>query len=206
MEERGTERTTIGSALAESQRWISETRSDLSPMDPSWAARRDAAAKAGGGQPTRRFPSESDSAASGFGDDLHCPNLLLIVDDDQDDFVLLERALKKAEFTSPISWVQDAGEAMEAVTRFSPLFQNICVVVDIHLPDMDGFELVEAIRGRNLPNLVRFVFVTGNPNPQFRTRVTASGADGFFVKPCRHSDFQEIAHRLVELCPGPTER
>jgi CheY-like chemotaxis protein len=203
MEQRAKQQAAFRSAIAENRRLVSEIHSNLRDLDQLWAARKDAMAKGRDGELARGPRLGSEGVGRFARGEVQSHNLLLVVDDDQDDFVLLERALKKVEAVVPVFWAQDGGEAIDALERFNPLFQNICVVVDIQLPDMSGFELVQAIRARQLPNQVRFVFVTGNPNPQLRTRALNFGADDFFVKPCRHSDFLEIAHRLNELCNEP---
>jgi two-component system, chemotaxis family, chemotaxis protein CheY len=126
--------------------------------------------------------------------------LFLIVDDDQDDLTLLERALKKVEVTASIYWALDGCEAIEALSRFRAKFHTICLVIDIQLPDMNGFELVEEIRGASLCEGLAFVFLTGNSSPLLRTRALGCGADAFFRKPSRHSDLVEIARQLNEIC------
>ncbi len=74
--------------------------------------------------------------------------LFLIVEDDPSDFLLLDRALRKLEVTVRVCWAQSGAEAIETFTRMAAKYSTICVVLDVQLPDMDGFELLEELKAR----------------------------------------------------------
>ena len=56
-----------------------------------------------------------------------------------------------------------------------------CVVLDLHMPDVNGFHVQERIAelGVRLPMLV----ITGHDTPEARTRAIAGGADVYLLKP-----------------------
>jgi FixJ family two-component response regulator len=56
-----------------------------------------------------------------------------------------------------------------------------CLITDIHMPGLSGFELQEQlqIRGYRTP----VIFVTAFPEERLRTRALSSGASGFLSKP-----------------------
>ncbi len=56
-----------------------------------------------------------------------------------------------------------------------------CVVLDLHMPDVHGFQVQERIAelGISLPMLV----ITGHDTPDARTRAIAGGADVYLLKP-----------------------
>ena len=56
-----------------------------------------------------------------------------------------------------------------------------CVILDLHLPGMSGFEVQEALaaRGADVPVVV----LTGNDTPANRSRSLANGARAFLCKP-----------------------
>jgi CheY-like chemotaxis protein len=154
-------------------------------------------------EPINRAFAESTQASQdvhldGGQEDLPA-HLFLIVDDDRDDFFWLDRALKKIDAAGSITWARDGAEGIEALTRLSLQFRQICLVVDIQLPDMDGFQLIEELQNKELCDRVKLVFITGNPNPELRKRAAVCGAEAFFLKPCRNSDYIEIARQLSQL-------
>jgi two-component system, chemotaxis family, chemotaxis protein CheY len=57
------------------------------------------------------------------------------------------------------------------------------LITDLHLPNMDGMELVARVRaspaGAHIPILV----ISGDADPQTPARVLRGGADAFFAKP-----------------------
>ena len=75
-----------------------------------------------------------------------------------------------------------ASTAEEAL-RILDSTEIAAVITDIHLPSMDGFELIARLRGQphfaGLPILV----VSGDPDPASSERALSLGANAFFPKP-----------------------
>jgi DNA-binding response OmpR family regulator len=112
---------------------------------------------------------------------------ILVVDDDP---ILLEFA--SVYLTTPMSTVAlapDASTALELLARE----QFDIALIDIDMPGMNGFELVECIRGqeklRNLP----IVMVTGREDIVSIDRAYAVGATSFATKPV---NWRQLSHKL----------
>jgi FixJ family two-component response regulator len=59
---------------------------------------------------------------------------------------------------------------------------DYCVlIVDVNMPDMDGFSLLEALRRRGITKPA--IFVTGLGDDELRSRALQAGAAAFFDKP-----------------------
>ena len=54
-----------------------------------------------------------------------------------------------------------------------------CLLLDLHMPDLNGFEVLEHTAVRHLPVLV----ITGHDQPGNAQRVRALGAADYFLKP-----------------------
>lgn len=54
-----------------------------------------------------------------------------------------------------------------------------CLVLDLHMPGLSGFEVLERIGGRRVPVLV----ITGHDQPGNAQRVRALGGLDYFLKP-----------------------
>lgn len=67
-----------------------------------------------------------------------------------------------------------------AVKRLEEIHTNI-VVLDLHMPEMNGFELYKAIKNR-FPNLP-VIFLTGDSSEEHLVEGLKLGADDFIVKP-----------------------
>lgn len=122
-----------------------------------------------------------------------------MVEDDPDDFVLLRRALKRNEAELKVLWAHDSSEALKALGELIASARRLCLVSDLKLPGMDGFELLHLVKQWSEASRIRFVFLTGRADPSTKARALQAGADGFFVKPACSSDWQEIARALERV-------
>jgi CheY-like chemotaxis protein len=101
---------------------------------------------------------------------------VLVVDDNSDAADLLAEALH--HFGHEVAIAHDGPEALRAATAFRP----DVAVLDIGLPVMDRYELVERLRSV-LGEHVRFIAVTGYGQRADRARSKAAGFDVHLVKP-----------------------
>ena len=61
-----------------------------------------------------------------------------------------------------------------------------CVVLDLHLPDGNGIDLLRRVRERKLP--VRVAVTTGSGGEDLLAAVRALGPDALFIKPVRPAE------------------
>jgi two-component system response regulator YesN len=81
-------------------------------------------------------------------------------------------------------------DAMHSIERSRPDL----VLSDARMPEMSGMELLESLC--KIGNLPRFVFITANTEPSFRTRAQQLGAETVLYKPISAQQVQS-AIRLV---------
>ena len=100
-----------------------------------------------------------------------------LVDDDPDILAVLSRALEDAGHR-----VEAAPSSLQALKQI-PMSRPDCVITDIMMPEMDGFELTRELRRR--PELADMkIIVLSAKNYDFdRRRARELGADGFISKP-----------------------
>jgi DNA-binding response OmpR family regulator len=118
------------------------------------------------------------------------PRTVLIVEDTESGLELLELALIRMPGVVLRS-VKTAEEALHFLT------DDICALVtDLNLPQMDGFELIEAVRAHPSGELVPILVISGDSDPKTPSRVTALGANAYFPKPFSPA---EVRNRLEQL-------
>ncbi|PKO15653.1 two-component system response regulator [candidate division BRC1 bacterium HGW-BRC1-1] len=120
---------------------------------------------------------------------------ILIVDDEEINVRFLNRVLQKAGFQI-VSGVNDARLALDEVASFKPDL----VVLDLHMPWVDGFDILEKLRmnqpeGDYLPVLV----LTGDMSSEVRLRALAAGARDFLYKPFDNTEVLLRIRNLLEF-------
>jgi FixJ family two-component response regulator len=70
-----------------------------------------------------------------------------------------------------------------------------CVITDVNMPGMSGFELQQRLLARG--SRVPVVFITAFGDPAMRARALRAGACGFLEKPFEDDDLIESVRRAI---------
>lgn len=121
---------------------------------------------------------------------------VLVVDDDVDIAELLSEALRIEGFQTAVE--HDARAALERWRNFVPH----AAVLDVGLPDVDGYQLARTLRAEHgkVPTLIA---ATGYGRPNDRLRAVDAGFDCHFVKPVSVQDIVLVLDQRV-ASPGPS--
>jgi DNA-binding response OmpR family regulator len=118
---------------------------------------------------------------------------ILIVDDEPNIVVAIEFLLIQAGYT--IEKAFNGQEAMEKVTSFNP---NI-IVLDVMMPEMDGFETARQIRLMEGKDDIRIVFLTAKGTQQDRKTGYAVGGEIYLIKPFDNDILVSTIDELVKF-------
>ncbi len=112
---------------------------------------------------------------------------ILYVEDNPDNRMLIRRILGAEGYT--VREAPSAGEALEVLKTLHPDL----ILMDINMPEMDGYTLTARIR--SLPNMgmVPIVALTANVMKGDRERSLEAGCDGYIQKPI---DIDLIANQV----------
>ena len=113
---------------------------------------------------------------------------ILIVDDEAGVRELLKDALKLAGFETQVA--NDGMSALTALRSFTPDI----MIIDINMPLMDGFELVERLRKNG--NSVPVLMLSARADRVDITRGLTLGADDYVIKPF---GLEELVLRLKAI-------
>jgi PAS domain S-box-containing protein len=127
------------------------------------------------------------------GRDAHLP-VVLVVDDVPDNLLALEGMLRRADIE--IVTATSGREALEAL-----LEREVAVaIIDVMMPEMDGFELAELIRGAARTRHVPIIFVTAASKAEYRAFAGYElGAIDFLFKPLNDHVLRAKVDVLVTL-------
>lgn len=112
---------------------------------------------------------------------------ILVVDDDPDIRMLLERFLSKKGFE-----VETAAQGGEAVEKAKKKAFDV-ILLDLKLPDEDGIDVMKKIK-IFLPN-TQVIFITGYSDVRTAVMTLKEGAFEYVVKPLHH---EEILHTIKD--------
>lgn len=104
-------------------------------------------------------------------------NRVLIVEDNVQNMYMLAYLLEKSGFE--VSQAFDGKEGFKKANEFLP---NI-ILLDIQLPDLDGYAICRKLRGNGLPHNTVIITVTSYAMGGDREKALEAGADGYIEKP-----------------------
>jgi FixJ family two-component response regulator len=101
--------------------------------------------------------------------------LLAVVDDDAEVRVALTRLVSSAGFA--VETYASGAEFLRSIEDHEP----DCVVLDLHMPELSGFDVQAALAGSHAALPV--VVITGHDTLESRTRALQLGAKVYLCKP-----------------------
>ncbi len=113
---------------------------------------------------------------------------LLIVEDEYNLLEALVRGLKREGYAI------DAASDGEEALAFAEINEYDLVVLDINLPELNGFSVLETLRKQNQET--RVIIVSANRTIEDRVRGLDLGANDYLIKPF---DFSELKARIRAL-------
>ena len=107
----------------------------------------------------------------------------------------MRESIKKQITNDKIEIVADFSEAVNAINYIKENEVDV-IVTDIVLPNIDGYEFLEAINKLGLINKPKILILSALSNDNFVNKALNYGADYYMVKPC---DVNILKTRILEL-------
>lgn len=102
---------------------------------------------------------------------------ILLIDDEAIYYKQLLPATKKAEYD--LQYARSGTEGLAAISSIDPDL----LIVDLRLPDIDGFEIINRLRRDPRYSHIPVMIITGKDDLQNKLKAFEMGADDFLVKP-----------------------
>ncbi len=115
---------------------------------------------------------------------------IFVVDDEKDLTDLLHYQLGKEGFE--VKFANNPFEALGKARDFNPDL----IILDVMMPDLDGFQLLRMIRSDNLLQKVPVIMLTAKSGVEHRIKGLEQGADDYLGKPF---DSQELVLRIRSI-------
>ena len=117
---------------------------------------------------------------------------VLIVDDQESNVLLLEEILREAGYTR-VSSTMDP-HAVAALHREN---RNDLILLDLKMPGMDGFQVMENLKAIETEGYIPVLVITAEPG--HKLRALQSGAKDFVSKPFDLTEVKTRIHNMLEV-------
>jgi two-component system, response regulator len=131
---------------------------------------------------------------------------ILLVEDNADDILLVQRAFSKTKLSDKydliitqdgfetIRYLDSNGNSHNGSALHTPL---AFILLDLKLPRMNGFEILERIRSNEKTKLIPVVIFTSSKEDQDITKSYLFGANGYVRKPIDSGKFALVLQNIV---------
>jgi signal transduction histidine kinase len=124
---------------------------------------------------------------------ISCVPMILVVDDSEGNLLAAETSLKG--LGAKVVKASSGEEALACVLRDD----FAVILLDVHMPGMDGFETAQLIRGNKRTSTVPIIFITVNPNEQQMFRGYEFGAVDYLIQPYRANIMRSKVKVFIDL-------
>jgi CheY-like chemotaxis protein len=115
--------------------------------------------------------------------------IIIMAEDDEDDRMIIQDALKEAGITLPVKCVGNGEELMDLLlhrkhyAEENDVLKPVFILLDLNMPRMDGRKTLEMIKkDENLKKIPVIIFTTSD-SPEDIAWTYACGASSFITKP-----------------------
>ena len=120
---------------------------------------------------------------------------LLVVEDDDIDFMTIERSFSRERIANSIIRARHGEEALSLLAN-DAVPSPYVILLDLQMPKMGGLEFLEQVRGnKNTANAIVFVLTTSDDEQDILNSY-AKNVAGYFVKEEAGKEFIEIVSLL----------
>jgi PAS domain S-box-containing protein len=117
---------------------------------------------------------------------------ILIVDDQEANILLLQQMLQRAGYTHITSTTEP-----QAVCALHAAHHYDLILLDLQMPKMDGFQVLEALKEVEIGGYVPVLVVTAQPD--HKLRALQAGAKDFVSKPFDLLEVQTRIYNMLEV-------
>lgn len=120
-----------------------------------------------------------------------------MVDDDGVDVMIVQRALRDLGVTNKLVRATDGEEALAYLTGQQDEMPSV-ILLDLNMPKMNGFELLQMVKADERLKRIPIVIVTTSEAQQDRARSFELGAAAYVVKSW---DYEEFRRKMKTIEP-----
>ena len=117
---------------------------------------------------------------------------ILIVDDSKTIRQQVSFTLVKGGFE-----VVEAEDGKDGIDKLKANADIALIISDVNMPNMNGLEMIEAIKGEGTFSHINIIMLTTEGTPELIERAKTAGAKGWLVKPFKPEQLVAAATKLA---------
>jgi CheY-like chemotaxis protein len=124
---------------------------------------------------------------------------ILIVEDNENDIMLIQRAFKKLNIINPIIILKNGEQAIDFFREAKVSNQNslpIIILLDLKLPKKSGFEVLEYIKNSKTIKRIPIIILTSSSEYSDVNKAYDLGANSYLRKPV---SFEELLNIIKSI-------
>ena len=118
------------------------------------------------------------------------PGKIVLVDDQEYEEVLLKEALLEKEWDTAIAYFSMASAALKYLKETED--EIFLIISDINMPTMDGYKLLEHVKGDPALKQHPFILLTSEDNNDKKKKAKEVGLDAWVTKPYKIDSFMAL--------------
>ena len=126
---------------------------------------------------------------------------VLVIDDNPTIVELIKYAVN-LQGAYEVSVAYDGVQGLECIYVEKP----DCVIIDVKMPRMDGYQLVRCLRGDEYTADIPLIILSALARAEDQMTGMLSGVDEYLTKPFKPSALNAAIERVMHLTPGERQR
>ncbi len=129
---------------------------------------------------------------------MNIPATFLIMEDDELDYRLFQRAVDQTDNQHPIIHFPTGIELLDYLAEWVPGSPYIAaILLDMKMPAISGLEVLARIRASDKTRFLPVIMLTASSFPGDLDKAYAIGANAFVQKSMDRNEFQQAIHHLL---------
>jgi CheY-like chemotaxis protein len=136
---------------------------------------------------------------------------ILLVEDDENDVFFMQRAMTRANLEPPMHVAVNGQEAIDYLSGAGKYTDRaayplpLCIFLDLKLPFVNGFEVLEWMGQQPPLNHISVLILTSSPEDRDRQRALQLGAKAYLVKPPTPDTLRQALELFPQCAPDPVK-
>jgi CheY-like chemotaxis protein len=126
---------------------------------------------------------------------------ILLVEDDPGHARLIEKNLRRSNITNQITVINDGQQAIDYLFKegnytSSAHSSPLLVLLDLNLPGLDGYQILERMKGNGKTKHIPVIMLTTTDDIREVSRCYSLGCNVYITKPVDYEQFSEAIRKI----------